>query len=549
MSPTTDPPTDSIEANADASSTARPVLTSRRSAVTRWWPAALIVVGTALLTVLAVSSPDMQQQMKVVAVQLVPAIGVLLLWLWFVLLGPLAWSRRWRIAALLPLAVAALLVLFRWDGFNGDLWLQFSWRWRPAAAAEVRPAEPGTVPELADLRATTAQDFPQFLGDGRRGEVSGVRLARDWQSTPPRLVWRREVGAGWSSFAVVGQFALTQEQRDAEESIVCYHLPTGGEVWRHREAASFASLIGGDGPRATPTVVDGRVYALGATGILCCLDGADGQLVWRRDVLADHSSTNSEYGMSSSPLVTDGLVIVGAGSGGPPLAAYDAATGEKIWSGGHGEMSYSSPTLGTLAGVRQLISLNANSVSGHDVTTGRTLWHAAWPGEDAKVPQPVVWQEDALFVSSGFGVGCALFDITLTEDDEFLVSERWRSTLLKTKFTTAVIRADHVFGLDDGILTCLDLATGDRRWKRGRYGHGQVLLVDDVLLVQSEYGEVALVEAHADGYRELTRFQALSGDRKAWTNPALAGPYLLVRDDREAACFELPVEASAAAPE
>lgn len=417
---------------------------------------------------------------------------------------------------------------------------------RPAPAVPISkvtppPATLGPV----DLTKTSPWDYPGFRGLDRSGIVREHKLSSDWVHAQPKLLWRREVGLGWSSFSVVGDFCLTQEQHGPYETVVCYELRTGREVWVHRDRTLFENPTGGNGPRATPTIDGGRVYTLGATGVLNCLDGSTGEAIWSKDILGDNEAENVYYGLSGSPLVTERLVVVAPGGRGHSVVAYDKQTGEKVWAAGDDPASYASPQLATLAGRRQVLNFNAEGLAAHDLESGEILWRYPWvanPTERNNVCQPVplppagAGQADRVFISSGYGKGCALLAVT-EADEEFAVETLWSNRNLKAKFTSVVVRNGFVFGLDERILACVDLETGRRRWKGGRYSYGQVMLVDDVLVVQAETGEVAFVEASPEGFRELARFDALDG--RTWNHPVLAGSLLLVRNDQEAACYEL----------
>lgn len=338
---------------------------------------------------------------------------------------------------------------------------------------------------------------------------------------------------------------MTQEQRGGFEAVVCYELRTGHEVWEHRDLACFDEVTGGKGPRATPAIQEGRVFSLGATGILNCLDGRSGRPIWSRNILADSNTANRLFGMAGSPLLLNGLVIVSPGGEGSSLVAYDCQSGERVWRGGDVDASYSSPHFAAFQ-TPQILNFNADGLFAHEAQSGRVLWSHAWisnPAERNNVCQPVPLpsgdgqSDEQVFISSGYGKGCALLDVPQNGQD-FAVRERWRNQNLKAKFSSVVRRGDHIYGLDDRILVCIDLASGDRCWKGGRYGYGQLVLVDDLLLVQAESGEVAVVEASISRHRELGRFAALSD--RTWNHPVVAGNLLLVRNDREVACYELP---------
>jgi outer membrane protein assembly factor BamB len=311
-------------------------------------------------------------------------------------------------------------------------------------------------------------------------------------------------------------------------------------LWSDAHRARYDTAIAGVGPRATPTLHGGRVYAQGATGVLVALDLASGRRLWSRDVVGENGAVLAEWGKSGSPLIVDGRVIVNAGGEGRSLVAYDAATGAPAWAAGSGRASYSSPVLLTIAGRRQVVVLNTSSVAGHDPATGAVLWEAPFPGGQPNVATPLQLADDRVLVSVGYGVGSKAYRVAAAGGGALQASLLWESPRLKSKFGNLVRHGGFVYGLDDGVLTCLDPDTGERRWKEGRHGHGQLLLVGGLLLVQTEDGELVLIDPSPDAARELARVPLLDG--KTWNPPALAGRLLLVRNEREAAAYELPVD-------
>ena len=546
----------------------------------RWWPAAVVVAGGVLwLGYIWFVSPGIRQDRNVRSILATAVTGILLL-LWFLLASGLRWKTRLAGFGLVVAALVLLAGLFRIEGVSGDLVPILAYRWSarpgsasgpvsastdsspavteappspgPIAGASVTPESSGPTPpvpgspaptlsDAAPVSAIPSADYPQFLGPTRDAVLPGPRLARDWSARPPRLLWRQPIGAGWSAFAVVGGLAVTQEQHGDDEQIVAYEARSGRVRWRHSDRTRYDTVIAGVGPRATPTIRDGRVFAMGATGILNALRLDNGERLWSHRVLEDNGSSNLSWGTSGSPLVDGDRVVVSAGGReGRSLVAYRADTGEPLWATGHDRQGYSSATIATLAGRRQILVFNGGSVAGHDASTGALLWEQPWPAEQPNVAQPLPLSGDRVLFSAGYGVGSKLYQIGAMPDGSLSATLVWESPRLKAKFANMFVHDGFVYGLDDGVFTCLDLKDGQRKWRAGRYGHGQAILVGGLFLIETENGEVVLVEPSPQGLQELTRFTAFEG--KTWNPPALAGNRLYVRTDREASAFELPLE-------
>jgi outer membrane protein assembly factor BamB len=479
-------------------------------------------------------------------------------------------TRRVVIAAAIVIASAGWL-LVRLDGISVGR-AQLSWRWSETAEArllaqakDVPPApvavggtaglkprgyegEEGqargtaSTPVAAGLQARGSErelgvEWPGFRGGQRDGVVRAGSINTNWSKAPPAAMWRRSIGPGWSSFAVSGELVYTQEQRGEEEIVAAYQLQTGKPVWMHREAARFWEANAGAGPRATPAVHNGRVYALGATGILNALDAATGARMWSRNAAKDAAQETPQWGFAGSPLIHNDLVIA-AVSG--RLAAFDIATGAPRWLGPEHRDSYSSPHRATIGGVPQILLLTADGIVSVLPATGELVWEYAWRGGNASVQPAVTSDGDVLIsnVDGPGGIGMRRLHVDKSSAG-WKVSELWTTNGLKPYFNDFVVHNGHAYGFDGAILACIDLADGKRKWKGGRYGDGQLVLLpeQDVLLVLSEDGELALVSATNGKFSEIGRAAGISG--KTWNHPVLAGDVLLVRNGEEMAAFRV----------
>ena len=443
--------------------------------------------------------------------------------------------RRAAMVATILLA-CGVWTLVRTGGITNDADTDFAWRWsetpeeRLLAHAGDESMALLSVPAATD----TGPDWPGFRGPDREGIIRGVRIETDWSASPPVELWRRPVGPGWSSFAVRGNLLYTQEQRGDDEVVACYHVTTGEPVWRHRDATRFWEANAGAGPRATPTLSDGRVYTFGATGILNVLDARDGAVVWSRNAASDTDTEVPYWGFASSPLVVDDIVIVAVEGA---LAAYDLATGDPRWFGPDGGDGYSSPHLVTIDGVEQILLMSIAGATSVAPTDGTLLWEHAWPGK-TRIVQPALTADGDILISRGVTSGIRRIAVARGPGG-WTVEERWTSNRLKPYFSDFTVHEGHAYGFDGSILASIDVDDGTRTWKGGRYGSGQlVLLTDqDLLLVLSEQGELALVEAAPDQFTELARFAAIEG--KTWNHPVLVGDLLLVRNSQEMVAFRL----------
>ncbi|MAS96816.1 MAG: hypothetical protein CMO55_26800 [Verrucomicrobiales bacterium] len=489
---------------------------------------------------------------------------------WYLAFMPLAWiflfvlwhlafgrapfrSRLKRFAIFVGIYISLWIgakALLRYDGSaSGSSFPKFSWRWTgPEQAPKIEAIAPETQnidPELLEA----AGDAPNFLGPNRNGMWDSVPFGTDWKTNPPQLIWRKPMGLAWSSFVVSGNKAITQEQKGDEERVTCLDLFTGKELWHHSDpetrlllvrAENEGAAMGGDGPRSTPRIDDQKVFSVGATGKINCLDLETGKQIWKKDLVEDFNCSIQRWGFANSPLLLpeqDAVVFPGGDIDGPTLISLSRDNGDLKWIFEAEGASYSSPRLLTILGTPQIVSVNRESLTGVNPENGELLWRFDWPVRYPKVCQPLLIGDDRILITASYGAGSFLVQLE-NNDSTWKASKVWKSIKLKTKFSTCAVLDGYAYGLDEGRLACLDLKDGSRVWKDQKYGFGQNLLFSDWLLIQTEPGPIVLGKPTPEGFTETARLDALS--TMTWNVPTMAGRLLLTRNEREAACFLLP---------
>ncbi len=533
----------------------------------RWWPALvlLLLFGLVLLVMwVFLDDVEMPRGLQVLVTYIAAGVTVLGLLIWELFFARLR-SPTWGLVQLSLLIVAlSLFALIRIKEADGDAWFTLTWRWVEDPYVNLDP-NVKLAPEAEPIEAM-ATDYPGFLGENRDGIVHGVALETDWEAHPPRELWRigkqqdDSLGAGFSAFAIVGDHAYTQELRGDEEYVSCFNVQSGELIWRNAQTGlispvMFESNVAGDGPRATPTVHGGKVFAMGGAGVLACFDAATGERFWSADVFEQTAGTNIQWGNSCSPLVVEPHVIVcGGGGGNAQLVGYLIDTSEHhpqpAISGGSNEQGgmdfYDSPTLRTIGGVPQVLHINNQGLSAFDPATLELLWQHPWPWVVAHpfVAQPVVLPDDHILLSAAYSSGNALLQVKQQPNGDFQTDLIWQKNTLKSKFANVLVQGEYLYGLDARLLVCIEWRTGKRKWKvrAGDYGHGQLLMVGDTIIIQAESGDVALVRATPEKFEELARMPVF--EDRTWNNPAFSGKYLLLRNHLEAVCFELPLASS-----
>lgn len=408
----------------------------------------------------------------------------------------------------------------------------------PSAPVEATPKEgEAAVGEVATQTGRSAP-WPEFRGANRDGIYTETPINTSWPDNGLPELWRQKIGGGYASMVVAEGLVYTIEQRRDQEVVAAYDLQTGLQHWEHGWSGLFQESMGGPGPRATPTWNDGVLYVLGALGEFRALDAKTGSMHWRRNILEDAGVGNLQWGMSGAPLVVgDTIVVLPGGRSGKSVMAYNTADGSIAWTSQDDKGGYASPQLATLAGKRQLLYFSGTRIVGLDPNNGSLLWEHPWSSNnDINSAQPIQVNDDLLYASSSYGHGSELLRLT-PQGDGFAVEVLWAKNTMRNKFNSAVLHDGYVYGLDDSIMACIDVMTGERQWKGGRYGYGQLLLAGDHIVVLTESGELVLVKATPQGHEEVAMFAALEG--KTWNVPAIADGTLLVRNQTEMAAYDI----------
>jgi outer membrane protein assembly factor BamB len=375
---------------------------------------------------------------------------------------------------------------------------------------------------LALASAPAADDWPQWRGPQRNGvSAEGGWLDR-WPEGGPGVLWKAEVGTGFSSFAVAGGRVYTMGHADERDSIVCLDAETGRVAWTHAYAAEIGDKFFEGGPTSTPAVDGGRVYAVARAGEVFCLDAATGKVVWSTNFAEAAGVPAPGWGFGGSPVVHGSLLLLNAGEAG---VALEKDTGRLLWKSAAKEAGYSTPLV---ALGKQLLLGSGRSYLAVDPASGKELWRIRWVTEyGCNAADPVVDGARA-FVSSGYGRGGALLELGDGEPKTL-----WQNKALRTQMNPAVLVGGHLYGIDGDAekpcaLKCLEFATGAEKWSRPLSGPGALVAADGKLVVLDARGELLVGPASPAGFEPTARAQVLSG--KCWTAPVLANGRIFCRN-------------------
>jgi outer membrane protein assembly factor BamB len=562
----------------------------------RWWPAAILIAFMAMLRKLPVlfESPD---PLVLTIAYMVPTGLAVLLMIWWIGASRASWKEKMlgtiaiatiglvsvvfshytmrsmglmiftipygilafavplvllanRPSLRLPVAIVSAAIVFggcdllKFGGFSFQLGADLSWRWEATPeenylkgrSSEKFAESPVSEESIVSLASSA---WPGFRGASRDGKLFGITLSEDWTTSPPKLKWKSAIGPGWSSFSVSGSRLFTQEQRGKNEAVVCLDTNTGKTIWDYEYESRFWESVAGAGPRATPTIVDEGLFSLGANGILTCLSPSTGEKIWERDIQVDADRKPPTWGFASSPLVTEGVVIVHAGGVKEKgILAYEATNGRLRWSTASGDHSYSSAQAANLMGVPGVLMKTNAGLQFLNAMDGAVIWNFDSPIQNYRSLQPLVFGNSILLASNS-DEGTVRLSVT-RDGESWSIKQDWASRDMKSDFNDFVEHQGNLYGFDGNIFACIDLETGKRRWKKGRYGNGQVLMLCDAgqMIVTSEAGELVLLKADSSKMVELAKFHAIDG--KTWNHSVVVGNQVFIRNAEEAACYELP---------
>ncbi len=415
--------------------------------------------------------------------------------------------------------------------------------WTPAAAQQRAAAAVATGASVQRDPGTGAVGWPGFRGADRDGVSRETGLLDAWPAGGPRELWRVAAGAGYSGVSIDADRAFTLWQEAGKQVLVALATGSGEVLWKHALGPAFSSPYG-DGPRSTPVIDDGRVFAVDANGRLSAVRTGDGREIWSHDLEREFGARIPSIGYASTPLVEGAHLLVEVGAEERAFIAFDKRTGAVVWSSQSDEPAYVSPVVLTWQDERQVVFFSASGLYALAPGDGRLLWHHPWssPCPSTGIPlnaaSPVFIPPDRLFVSSAWGdhKGGAVLRI-LEREGDLAVAEVWHAPLIDSEIATAVLVDGYLYGFKGSILVAVDSETGKLRWSARGFGRGSLIAADGKLIVLGERGDLALVEANPDEYRELASAQILTG--RSWTSPALAYGRLFVRNHEEIASFEL----------
>jgi outer membrane protein assembly factor BamB len=385
----------------------------------------------------------------------------------------------------------------------------------------------------------TEKEWGQFRGPDRNGHIPTQTVSIDW-SKPPKTRWSTSSGLGHSSIITSGNLVITMEQDQDQEILIARSFDDGAEVWRLAEKTKWHDMLSGTGPRSTPTLHNGKIYALFSNGRLSCVDASTGKIEWNMQVIPNDYEF-PDWGLAISPLIWNDIIILSLGGENSAVKAYSINSGEQIWqSQVAGKAVYLSPEVLRLLDEDHLIVSLVGKIVSLDPKNGKILWEKPWKifMNNAQIVQPIAVSNDSILLAAGYGKGAECFTIARDEESEkYRVQSSWKSKDLKAKFSNPILKDGYLYGLSENLLVCLEAKTGKLMWRGKKYSYGRILLVDQKLLILGHSGVLSVIDANPEEFREISSRQLLS-DARCWNGPAFVNGYLLARNGEQIACFD-----------
>lgn len=386
------------------------------------------------------------------------------------------------------------------------------------------------------------EGWAQYRGSNRDGVSISKTPIKAWPSGgQPFEVWRRPLGEGFSGISIAGEQLVTAFVADGKEIIGGFDRNTGKEVWRTALGPKFEEEMG-NGPRATPTIDGDFAYMLDSTGGLFCVNIVSGDLIWKVSLTDDFKIRLPRRGFSTSPLISNKTLIIHGGGQDAAFIGLDKTTGKTIWKTGDAVAGHSSPFMAVINGREQAVFTIARVVEKDGErqmideavsvsADGEVLWRG--PSLPQIIAMPVFVPPNKVFISSSVEKGCLLIQVQKDGKAETV----WHNKEMRNHFNSSVYYKDHIYGFSSSTLKCLVADTAERLWSKRGYGKGSLIIADGKLIVLSDRGKLALIEATPKGFKELSQAQVL--DSKSWTSPSFAGGKIYLRNHKEMACYDL----------
>jgi outer membrane protein assembly factor BamB len=379
-----------------------------------------------------------------------------------------------------------------------------------------------------------AAEWPQFRGPNRDGISPETGINKEWATKAPKELWRINLGDnGYSGPAVADGKVFITDHQGAQDVVRAINIEDGKDVWTFKYDGAPQPIGGYGFTRPTMTIANGIVYNCASTGKVHALDAQNGKLIWKRD-FADFKGKSPNWGYAASPLLHDGKLIVCPGGPNATLAALDPETGKTLWSAGADGAAYSTPVVGTINGVEQYVVFSQNGVGGYAADKGKKLWNHPWKTSyDVNASCPIIL-DNAVFISSGYNVGCAVLDITPAG-----AKVRWQNKAIQEQFTSGILVNGMIYSTTDpGDLVCVDPKTGKDAWRHGGFEKGGIVGVEGTIIgLNGNGGDLIMVELKPDAYSELGRIKPLAG--QCWTAPIVAEGKVIARDLKTLVCLDL----------